>query len=238
MGNTGTILNTTNGGTNWSAQNGGVINSLNSVFFTDDNTGWAVGQSGIIINTTNGGNNWSAQNSGNNLNILSVYFTNNNTGWVVDQGYSSSNMFKTTNGGKEWTNQFIGTSNSLNSVFFTNGNTGWIVGNNGTILKSNSVITSNQILSAEIPEQFSLSQNFPNPFNPSTKITYSLKSSVPVKLSIYDMLGRNIITLVNDVQGPGTYQVEFNGANFSSGVYLYRLEAGEFIETKSMLMVK
>jgi hypothetical protein len=52
------------------------------------------------------------------------------------------------------------------------------------------------------------------------------------------MLGRNIITLVNDVQGPGTYQAEFNGANFSSGVYLYRLETGEFIETKSMLMVK
>ncbi|MEZ4689748.1 MAG: YCF48-related protein [Ignavibacteria bacterium] len=149
VGNTGTILNTTNGGTNWSAQNGGVINSLNSVFFTDGNTGWAVGQPGIIIKTINGGNNWSAQNVGYNLNLLSVYFANNNTGWVVGKGYSSSNMFKTTNGGLDWTNESIGV-NSLNSVFFSAGNSGWIVGDRGTILKTNGVITSIQNLSSEI----------------------------------------------------------------------------------------
>ena len=90
----------------------------------------------------------------------------------------------------------------------------------------------------EIPEVFSLSQNYPNPFNPTTVIQYSIPEVTNVKLTVYDMLGREIKTLVNREQSAGVYNVEFNAANFSSGVYFYRVEAGSFVASKKLLLLK
>lgn len=88
------------------------------------------------------------------------------------------------------------------------------------------------------PETFSLSQNYPNPFNPTTKINYQLKSSSQVSLKIYDLLGREIKTIVNQFKPAGDYQVDFNGSEFPSGVYIYKLQAGSFTEMKKMMLVK
>ena len=85
---------------------------------------------------------------------------------------------------------------------------------------------------------FKLSQNYPNPFNPETKINYELPNDGKVKLMIYDVLGREIKTLVNEVKQAGKYTVEFNGSNFASGVYFYRIESGKFTEVKRMVLVK
>jgi hypothetical protein len=89
-----------------------------------------------------------------------------------------------------------------------------------------------------IPSVFSLSQNFPNPFNPSTTIQYSIKERTPVQLMLYDILGRVVEVLVNEEQYAGYYKVNFNGSRLASGIYLYRLKAGSFIETKKMLLIK
>ncbi len=94
-----------------------------------------------------------------------------------------------------------------------------------------------------IPERFSLEQNYPNPFNPKTIINYSIPSNVKgqrsdVELIVYNNLGEEIVTLVNEKQNAGTYSVEFNGSRFSSGIYFYKLEAGEFSETKRMILLK
>ncbi len=89
-----------------------------------------------------------------------------------------------------------------------------------------------------IPFEFSLSQNYPNPFNPATKIKYNLKSKENVSLKIYDMLGREVKTLVNQEMQPGVYEVEFSANQFASGVYLYRLKAGSFVSTKKMIFLK
>jgi len=93
-----------------------------------------------------------------------------------------------------------------------------------------------------IPKQFSLLQNYPNPFNPSTVIEYSLPSSVKVELKVYDILGREVMTLVNREQEAGNYKVIFNATSvaggLSSGVYLYQLRAGNFIATKKLMLVK
>ncbi len=86
--------------------------------------------------------------------------------------------------------------------------------------------------------EFRLDQNFPNPFNPSTVISYQLPASSEVSLVVYDMLGREVQTLVNTRQAAGSYQVQFNAASLTSGVYFYRLQAGSFLETKKMLLVK
>jgi hypothetical protein len=88
------------------------------------------------------------------------------------------------------------------------------------------------------PTNFALMQNYPNPFNPSTKIIYYLPLWEKVKLTVYDVLGRQVKELVNDNQPAGSYTVEFNGADLTSGVYFYKLEAGSFVQTKKMTLIK
>jgi hypothetical protein len=91
--------------------------------------------------------------------------------------------------------------------------------------------------SSQTNSVFSL-QNYPSPFNPETTIEYALTKSGFVSLKVYDMLGREVAELVNERKRAGTYRVDFNGTKLTSGVYLYRLTAGDQIETKRMLLVK
>jgi hypothetical protein len=91
---------------------------------------------------------------------------------------------------------------------------------------------------ASLPLTFSLEQNYPNPFNPKTSISYQLSAVRPVTLKVYDLLGREVAILVNEVQRPGAYTVQFDGSNLASGVYYYRLVAGEFVQTKRLLLLK
>ena len=90
----------------------------------------------------------------------------------------------------------------------------------------------------EIAEGFKLSQNYPNPFNPATKIEISIPKSSAVKLIVYDILGRIITTLVNEKLNAGSYKVDFDGSDLSSGVYFYKLEAGSFVQTRAMILLK
>ncbi|MCU0414293.1 MAG: T9SS type A sorting domain-containing protein [Ignavibacteriaceae bacterium] len=89
-----------------------------------------------------------------------------------------------------------------------------------------------------LPSKFLLSQNYPNPFNPSTKIKYSVPQSSNVELKVFDMLGKEIETLIDEEKPSGTYEVTWYAASLSSGVYFYRLQAGSFIETKKMILLK
>jgi hypothetical protein len=88
------------------------------------------------------------------------------------------------------------------------------------------------------PNEFSLFQNYPNPFNPLTHISFSIPVTSNVKLVIYDLLGNEIVTLVNELKSPGSYKVKFDAAEFSSGIYFYILNAGNFIETKKMVLIR
>lgn len=94
------------------------------------------------------------------------------------------------------------------------------------------------IIDINSPIEFTLSQNYPNPFNPLTRIRYSIPVSSLVKLQVYDILGREVETIVKTEQAAGNYEVEFNGANLSSGLYIYRISAGNFISAKKMLLLK
>lgn len=89
-----------------------------------------------------------------------------------------------------------------------------------------------------IPDRFALSQNYPNPFNPATKISYQLPESGNVRLTVFDISGKQVATLINAQQNAGYYDINFDGSALSSGVYFYKLEAGNFVETKKMLLVK
>ena len=96
---------------------------------------------------------------------------------------------------------------------------------------------------SKIPADYNLSQNFPNPFNPSTKIRFSLPKSGYVELKVFDILGREVIELVNEEFAPGSYSVGWNGRNNSgvqvpSGLYIYIIRVGEFISSKKMMLIK
>jgi hypothetical protein len=92
--------------------------------------------------------------------------------------------------------------------------------------------------STELIKTFSLSQNYPNPFNPATKIKYQITKPGKVKLGVYDMLGREIETLVNEEKNTGVYEVTFEGTKLPSGVYFYRIQTGDFVQTKKMILLK
>ena len=91
---------------------------------------------------------------------------------------------------------------------------------------------------AHLPSVFSLSQNFPNPFNPVTTIRYAVPHTADVSLIVYDLIGREVAVLTTGMHQPGNYSVRFDGAGLSSGVYFYRMTAGEYIQTKKFVMMK
>jgi len=139
-------------------------------------------------------------------------------------------------------------NNQTVPVIVSNGNLGAIVvwqdfrnGVNSDIYETGfntSGLVSNNNEVSIIPDEFKLSQNYPNPFNPSTSINYSIPTASNVKITIYDALGKNVNELVNKSQVSGNYSVVWNAANMPSGVYIYKIEAGSFSETKKMILIK
>jgi len=135
VGQLGTVLNTTNSGSNWSNQISGTSYALSSVNFISDTTGWIVGEQGTILKTTNKGSNWTRQTSGTSYLLLSVHFIDYNTGWTVG---NDGTILKTTNGGVNWSLQTSGLLyTSLFSVYFIDSNIGWIVGGDAILKTTN-----------------------------------------------------------------------------------------------------
>jgi len=112
------------------------------------------------------------------------------------------------------------------------------------VLYGDTVLTDVENISSEIPASYALMQNYPNPFNPVTMIRFAipmdsrLRGNDKVVLKVYDMLGREVRTLVNEMLEPGTYELRFDGSGLNSGVYFYRLTAGDFTETRKMVLLK
>ena len=118
-----------------------------------------------------------------------------------------------------------------------------ILSDTATAFYNRSFIVINKTPVLVLPDKFSLYQNYPNPFNPVTTIKFNIPSDIKgqiseVKLIIYNILGKEIAQLVNDKLQPGTYEVTFDGSNLPSGVYFYKITAGNYIDTKKMLLIK
>ncbi len=120
---------------------------------------------------------------------------------------------------------------SDNATFDTGNLKAWCI-----TLKYNTLTGGIQTLT--IPNYYALQQNYPNPFNPATKITFALPKAGNVELKVYDILGREVATLVNEVKQPGIYNVDFNASNFASGIYFYTMKSGDFTDVKKMVLVK
>lgn len=247
VGSGGLVVRTTNAGSSWSYQT--IASSpILSVHFPNSITGYISGNA--IWKTTNQGLNWNFQENSNEE-LHSIRFINKDTGYVV--GGFNSIIKKTTNGGTTWVSQFSEPPTIFcTSVFPVNKDTAYICGfsgNTGHILKTTNggITTAVNNISNTIPDSYSLYQNYPNPFNAVTKIRFEVPSTFSsphglggdlITLSVFDITGREVQTLVNERLSPGTYSVDWNASEFPSGVYFYRLQAGSFTETKRMTLIK
>jgi hypothetical protein len=173
-----------------------------------------------------------------------MIFIDENKGWFVGNDNNENGViFKTNDGGENWQLVLDNLIGSLYDIEIKD-NHAWVSGNYGLLLKSNdSLLTWIDNNNKPLQNEFSLNQNYPNPFNPTTTIEYSIplndkRETSNVHLIIYDILGREVKTLVNEIQKPGNYNIQFDGSKLSSGVYYYQLKYGSFVQTKKMLLLK
>lgn len=237
--NVAKLMKTTDGGANWTILSNTPMGSfgLYGVKFFNADTGYVCGSTGYkLCRTTNGGVSFDSVSHPFYNALYSMRFFNINTGWIfASSGYSA----KTSNGGTSWF--FQNTSGQYGyGCYFTNPDSGFVVGDNGYILKtSKQTITGAEWSGTKIPSQYYLKQNYPNPFNPKTTIEFAIPKAGMVSLKIYDIAGREVFDAINMTLNPGIVKYTFNGTNFASGIYFYRLTVDEkLIDTKKMVLVK
>jgi len=192
---------------------------------------------GVYVSGDNGAT-WS-QTTLNDKDILSLASNGNN---IYAGSTRAANFFVSTNSGTTWVQRNEGIVNAdISSLHIFNGFIYAGTMSSGVFKRSLNELTGIQQISNETPNKFSLSQNYPNPFNPATTIRFNIPANSSVAqtfLSVYDMLGKEVATLVNQQLTPGTYSVNWDASNHPSGVYFYRLSSGNFAQTNKMILLK
>ncbi len=246
----GLVFRTTDGGVSWTFQDSvgrlpnGQTLPMRDIKFTTADSGWAVGGimgTSVIARTTNGGTTWTVKGQDPGNSLLEIAMVNSRAGWIIGRYYTLP-VLRTTDGGETWTEQAPSPpvqnyeAVSINAI---NENLGWFVCTKGVVYRTTNGgavgVDENQVLP---PERARLEQNYPNPFNPSTSIRYELPTSSVVRLSVFDLLGREVSVLVNERKDAGIHEVSFNGSGLASGVYLYRLNANSFLQTRKLVLAK
>lgn len=230
------IFLSTNNGKSWTPANNGLTNkdvhslavSFNNVFAGTDN--------GVFLSTDNG-SSWYPINNGITDSVINSFTSAGN---YVFAGTNSGGVFLTSNYGVNWSSIPIGlTSADVTALALSSNNilAGTRIGDiwYRTLANITTGITTNK---NDLPTTFKLYQNYPNPFNPTTMISYQIPNDGFVTLKIYDILGREIKTLVNDFKSQGKYSVNFDGSDLVSGVYFYQLRVGDFYSIKKMILMK
>lgn len=221
-----------NNGTNW-IRMAGFQQLLNDMTFSNFDNNIYVTKAGSFYRSTDGGFNWLQINSTMGFgNIIC-----NNSGVIFGSKYGG--VFRSDDSGHTWVDINSGLFNSHAGKMVIDNNGFLLVSTQGSgVFRSAHSVISVKPISTVVPESFSLHQNYPNPFNPTTKIKFEVSKLSKVKLIIYDVLGREIATLVNEQLKPGFYEIEWNGTKYASGIYFYKLITKDFTETKKMVLIK
>lgn len=240
------IYRTTDGGDSWISQFSGTNNALYTLSFFDQNNGWISGDSGTILYTPNGGipvelTSFTSDVSGNDIYLNWATASEiNNKGFEVERSLKSKLKSQI-----KWTKTgFVeghGTTAEKHIYSFTDNDLP--AGGYFYRLKQidyDGACEYSDIVGADVnpPDELILFQNYPNPFNPSTTIEYQIPNMEFVTLKIYDVLGNEIVALVNEEKPAGAYSVKIDGSKLSSGIYFYQLKAGDYIATKKLILLK
>ncbi len=223
-----------NGGSSWAAQITPSSQYIYSIWFNSLSNGMRGGSD--IYHTTNSGQNWNLSSS---MISQSGMTGEENKWWNVEEGFSD--IYFSSNNGANWTTQFTSSATQFTHINISRNHTNqysvWAVGNPGRIFK---LMTSTEVtqISTEVPEKYYLSQNYPNPFNPSTTLVFKIPKNGFVKIKVYDILGKEIKTLVDDYKIAGTYELTINNSTFESGIYFYKMEVNNFFDIKKMIILK
>lgn len=222
-----------------------------TVAFIDANSGIIGSSGGNLRKTTDGGATYTTLANppglGTSFACMSMCSLKDASGTIrcaIDSG-GVTILFRTTNLGTAWVKETIPSQVSLNNIShmqFINANLGFAAtgsqsGGIGGLMKygpPSGVINT----STNTPENYSLGQNFPNPFNPATTIKFSIAKPGMVTLKVYNSIGREVETLVSESMAAGTYDVSFDASGLTSGLYFYKITTNNFVETKKMLLVK
>jgi hypothetical protein len=236
-GNAGSgVFLSTNNGTSWTAVNTGLTNkSVGPLAISGTNLFAGTFGGGVFL-SNNSGISWTAVNTGlTNTYVFALAVSGTNVFAVTYGG-----VFLSTNSGTSWTAVNTGLTGTGVLALAVSG-TDVFAGTGGSGVwrrPLSEMITSIEQTSAQLPEKFVLYQNYPNSFNPSTTIEFSLPHSSYVTLKVFSLLGKEVATLACQNFTAGSYKVDWNAKSVASGVYLYRLVAGSFVGTKKMLLLK
>jgi len=234
------ISRTTNSGASWTQ----VHSSTAYTIFEDGdlvNSTVYIAYIGGLFRSADSGLTWQIRNI-SSYNLNAIDFLTESCGFYCGD---ENELYKTSNSGVSW--QFIVTDTvtTFYDIYFPDLHTGYVCGTNGVIFKTTDAGCPIGITQTgnEIPKEFSLYQNYPNPFNPVTMIHFDIPASkgsgeIAAMLTIYDALGREISTLINEKLSPGTYETEWDASYYPSGVYFYKLTAGDYTKTKKMILIK
>ncbi len=230
----GGVAKSVDGGENWTAMD----NSYPYIWkLAIDNEGnLFAGTYGNGLYKSVDGESWSCSNEGiNSQHIYSINFDNDNNAYVCSW---SAGIFASTNSGENW--ESLGMEGmGASSVMLEPESNSIVVGTaDGAVFSRPAVVVGIEDDEVKTPTTFELKQNYPNPFNPSTTIKYSIAKASFVTLKIYDILGKEVATLVNDTQKQGEYEVHFNAKNLASGMYIYQIKADNFVSSKKLMLMK
>jgi hypothetical protein len=220
----------------------GEVNSF-GVWFNDANTGVATMTNvsyAVLPNMTsvNGGSTWTAGFTPGNAMFGIRGIPGTGYVWMCGGSTSLGQIYRSTNSGVNWTAQTITVPNPIYGITFYSQGLGWVCTALGKIYKyvdPNFVGVGNNNQS---PKDFALGQNYPNPFNPTTTINYTIPQSSNVTIKIYDLLGHEVMSLVDGFKTAGNHTAFVDASNLASGVYVYKMNAGDFSDVKRMTLVK
>jgi photosystem II stability/assembly factor-like uncharacterized protein len=231
------IFLSTDQGMSWTQNNSGLTSKpIYSICFLTEDIALAASDSGIF-RSTDSGLSWYFSNNGLSNNTVK-FLAANGKSFVL--AATNSGVFLSTNLGVNWNSFNNGIStNYINTIAFSLDNYAYVgtIGN-GVFRSSSPITTVSLKQSNDFPNSFLLFQNYPNPFNPITTISFILSSKSFVSLKIFDALGREVSTLVNEELSVGNQTRQWNASNVVSGVYFYQLKAGSFTETKKLLLLR
>jgi len=232
------IYRTTDGGDAWEIVLSNYSDTTyKSIYFLNDSIGWLSTLSSTLFYTSDSGVSWLRYQTPS---FSSIFFRDALKGWGSSLISSGGLVYYTMDGGKTWTEQQSLVGSYVNELQFFSDQYGWGVGGTGNIIHTTNggVTYLNESEFENYPDKFFLSQNYPNPFNNSTKIKYNIPYSANVIIKVYDVLGKEVITLVYEEKQAGSYEVDFDGNSITSGIYFYSLRIGNFIEARKMIFLK